>query len=730
MRINTILLTHSKSILAVFALLLVSIGFFSRLFYPGLSIFATAEIGINDIWYFNYPMKEILHKSLSTGKIPLWSNLIGGGFPIFAEGQIGTLNVYNLIAFALLPTIYAYTIGYIVIFFQCALGMYLFARSQHFSEIISWFMALLFSFSGFFITHISHFALLQTASYFPLLLYAAHLVVTCRRARMATLAFACILSQQIFAGSPQIVFISLIAVLFYSFYTLYSKKSSSSRLMLLFFSVFFGLILSAGQILPTAQLTRVSQRSTGLSTRELTFYKYPPQHFLTFLFPFFYGNPQLGTYPHFNKFQGSLFWENTGYIGIIPIVLALIAIVLYSRHRFPWVYGGFLLFFGLLMLGGAGPLYILLTFPPFSYFRFSSRYLLVFVFSLVMVAGYGMTNVLTWFNKRARMRTIVQASIIILSLFDIGIVWWRYHPVVPFDAFRANPPSVTFLQGAPHGSIYTYAENTRAYNEFFSSGSGKSNRYLDLRNELTPNINAIFSVPTTKAYTALYPKRLAYLYGELGSFQSTATQSAILTRHVMGLLNIRNTTHILSGVPLLNPQFRELVRLPLPALEGEQKLYIYENQEALPKYYAVTKYRVVTTLEEAVDVFDAPDFQQNTQVLIEKSRPAFENEKPLDVSVSPIWEKDGDIKLTTRSNQDSIFSLAVSYYPGWIATIDGTVTNIFPVNLVNMGIDLPKGSHTVRIRFEPKSFGDGMKVTVIGYGIVFLAGIYFLRRHQ
>jgi len=55
----------------------------------------TPDYGLSDVWNFNYPLKNLLSESLKQGKIPFWTDMIGNGFPIAAEGQIGAFSPIN-----------------------------------------------------------------------------------------------------------------------------------------------------------------------------------------------------------------------------------------------------------------------------------------------------------------------------------------------------------------------------------------------------------------------------------------------------------------------------------------------------------------------------------------------------------------------------------------------------------------------------------------------------------
>jgi uncharacterized membrane protein YfhO len=90
----------------------------------------------------------------------------------------------------------------------------------------------------------------------------------------------------------------------------------------------------------------------------------------------------------------------------------------------------------------------------------------------------------------------------------------------------------------------------------------------------------------------------------------------------------------------------------------------------------------------------------------------------------------GTIKLSDRSprqlkfeSESSANSLAVFseiYYPGWKATIDGQEASIIRANYILRAIEIPAGKHTVEMRFEPKPYVVGNKVTMASSWIVLL----------
>ena len=89
-----------------------------------------------------------------------------------------------------------------------------------------------------------------------------------------------------------------------------------------------------------------------------------------------------------------------------------------------------------------------------------------------------------------------------------------------------------------------------------------------------------------------------------------------------------------------------------------------------------------------------------------------------------ITDVNENLKIQTKTNTDSFFVLADTYYPGWHAYIDGKETKIFRANLMFRGIVLPKGDHTVEFKYIPHSFYLG--VAVSGMTLVGIAIVYFL----
>ena len=200
--------------------------FFGQWFFPEPKLPYTVEIIGSDIWNVYYPNRHFLSQSLKAFELPFWAKDIGMGTPLFAEGQIGAFFVPNLVLYGLLPTWLAWNLSIVVSFFLLVLGSYLFFRKLGISNWASLFSAVSFGFGGYFVARIIHIAPLQTASLLPWVFLAGEYLWE-KPTKWRFLMFSLVLSQQMFAGHMQWVFITLLGFFVFSAFHLFQRKRIS-----------------------------------------------------------------------------------------------------------------------------------------------------------------------------------------------------------------------------------------------------------------------------------------------------------------------------------------------------------------------------------------------------------------------------------------------------------------------------------------------------------------------
>jgi hypothetical protein len=79
-----------------------------------------------------------------------------------------------------------------------------------------------------------------------------------------------------------------------------------------------------------------------------------------------------------------------------------------------------------------------------------------------------------------------------------------------------------------------------------------------------------------------------------------------------------------------------------------------------------------------------------------------------------------DVRISVASKTSAFLVLTDSYFPGWIATIDGQRVDIYPTDLAFRGVFVPPGQHLVDFAYRPASFQLGVAIASVGL-IVFIA---------
>jgi uncharacterized membrane protein YfhO len=84
-------------------------------------------------------------------------------------------------------------------------------------------------------------------------------------------------------------------------------------------------------------------------------------------------------------------------------------------------------------------------------------------------------------------------------------------------------------------------------------------------------------------------------------------------------------------------------------------------------------------------------------------------------------EHDAD-RLAIRAEMgcDGTVILSDTLYPGWRARVDHQAAEIVPANGAMRAVAVPRGSHTVTMRYRPMSFYLGAALTLLGVGSALL----------
>lgn len=279
-------------------------------------------IGGNDQVRMFYPYRTFINESFKQKEFPLWDPYNFSGSPIIANFQSAVFYPLNIIYF-LLPQITAWSLLVIIQPLLGTLFMYLYLKQFIKQKLAAFFGAFAFGFSGFILTWSQENAVVgQTALWFPLILLAVDQFISTYKLKYFVLLVVS-LASCIFAGHLQTSFYIFFIAFLYGLMRIKHTPKSKKSLIFLFFllSLLVSFLLSAIQLLPSIEAFNQSPRASSSNLGVLNNYLLPVSRYISVFAPDIFGNP--GTY---NYFGPGFYHESIFYIGIIPLVFAVLSI--------------------------------------------------------------------------------------------------------------------------------------------------------------------------------------------------------------------------------------------------------------------------------------------------------------------------------------------------------------------------------------------------------------------
>jgi len=715
-------------LLPFLTLLLLVVIFFGKTL-TGEQIFVTPDFGKSDILNYEYPTKFFLAEALKHGTLPLWNPYISTGYPQMAT-ITGSFNPINLILFYFLPLPQAFNIGFAIVFLTAGIFTFLFCRVLGLSRIAALFVAIVFSFSGVFITQITHFNLIQTLSFFPLEMYLIELYIQKKKSfLLPLLAFA--VGFQILAGFYQVVLYSTIVIFLYILWRIFFLGEKTlvkwKLLVVLTLAILAGFAIAAIQLLPSWELTQISERRSGVGIEEIKRFPYPFQHLITFLWPYLLGDPRIGTYPRFSENWG-IFWENTGYLGILPLVFSFLALLWGLKRNKPVQFFLILAIISLLlMLGKNSPTFFLFKFAPLSLFRVPARWIIFFTFSLAILAGFGFEIFKRKLENKiafSKLQPLLYLLILIIAIVNLFLFSYNYHLRGEAKNWLQTPETAQFL--ANDKSFYRIASygNENVWNEQFLQRGWQNagDKYLALRKALDPNWNVVFNINHINSYSPVSFQRNLIINTILDQNINFTNNAFMVRRAGRNLLDLLNAKYLISPLAIngrdLEPVFKS---------QTQPQYVIYQNKSVLPRVFVAKNAQIASTVQEQQKVLSSANFDPKTTVILEKDlkKRSFES---INSSATITKYENQNIEIKAQMDGDGILVLADSFYPGWRAMVDGKEQEILPANINQRALILEKGEHLVKFSYQPQSFRAGAVISILSIISLLILFFFFLLR--
>jgi hypothetical protein len=382
----------------------------------------------------------------------LWTNLIFGGYPIAADSQNMTWYPPALIL-SLFP--HSWNLFVLSAYVLAASFAYCYAYTVTASPLAGAVSGLVYSMSGFMLSHLGHAGMIHPAVWIPLIVTALERL----RQRLepmwvaiGAVAVACCC----LGGHPQIFVYGVGTGLFYALFLGWIVPMTSDRSETVGRWQFYryacgillgGLGLAAIQLLPTWELSRLSVRA-DLNFEAFVTFSLPIQQVLQLLFPYFFGSG----FPSPHHVYQTDYWgkwdlsEISGYVGLLPLILAGIGAVAYPQRAVTRFWIGFGLITLLLSFGGDLPLgQVLYHVPVYSKFRAQGRHLIEVALAVAALAGFGVAAIAARsVSKRLMRQTIaISLGLMLVSLLSMAVFYNA------FQAQASHQAQVNHMRIAP-----------------------------------------------------------------------------------------------------------------------------------------------------------------------------------------------------------------------------------------------------------------------------------------
>jgi uncharacterized membrane protein YfhO len=167
------------------------------------------------------------------------------------------------------------------------------------------------------------------------------------------------------------------------------------------------------------------------------------------------------------------------------------------------------------------------------------------------------------------------------------------------------------------------------------------------------------------------------------------------------------------------------------SVNQQQNKVLYLNKEVLPRTFFVSQVKKLPDETAMVKFMNNSQFKPDSIALVSNNKLTEKNYST--TGEAEITEYTPNQVVLSSSNEgEGFLILSEAYFPiGWTCTIDGKPTEIYQVNHILRGIEVPSGDHEIVFTFEPKSYQHAQMISNITTYLAWIALIaLIIIRHK
>jgi hypothetical protein len=727
--------------------------------------FVRVHAPLLDVIQQYYPWRKFYSESLREGELPLWNPYMFSGTTFVGNGQSAVFYPLNLI-FVFMPVDVAFGWFVLIHMLLAAFGTYALLTLWKAHPAPAFVGACSFMLCGFLVAWLNYITILCTAVWLPVCMTAYE--YSLRRLERGH-SMPCILSATFIsslplalsalAGHMQMAFYVWFSLLTYALVRCVQDSVCAhkgglrclvevlGRHMLVFiFSLVFALMLSSPQLLPSLELSRMCTRAGQFSYEAVLANSLQPEQWIRLIVPNFFGNYRDGT--HWSPFEVFNFIERTGYVGLLPLLLASIGFAFKHPLR-PFAISIFIIGF---MLATGSPIYLLLgMLPGIQQMVGASRALLLFDFSIALLATLGAQAIMSMrselsLERKKIFRFVLTPCVVAIALIALSCAYsvscfWEVITSSPLAGYerwqllkallllvlsclaialtlhrRTAKFSSALMIALVVADLFSFAydlnpscdrrmvffwtDSLRWISEHIGKHRVMAIGTDAIKHWMPSNTLMVYRLRDVQGsdslWTMRYARFLKCVDPDLPGFSLDNLDSQ--------LLDLASVKFFISGAPVKHAKnIKEHHALDM---------WLYENLDVFPRAFMVTDWLIVNSPQQSfslvceadkhgINLLDKAIIELPEQSRQYKLVPPATKRKRGNVIIA--FEASNSLMLDATSFGTQVLLIADSYYPGWRAYVDGEPRQLFIADYVFRGLFVPSGRHIVWLSYEPAS---------------------------
>lgn len=688
---------------------------------------------ISDIVDQFYPNYNFAFQNIINGELPFWNPYVLTGVPFFADSQVSVFELTHLLSyvFKISPLSY-HLFSAILLLFILGLSFFLYLKNLEFDSLVSMFGAVALMFSGTIIVWLNY-PLMTSFIWLPLLLLCVDKIVL-RKKHFFLFVLSLVVCLMLLAGYPQIALVNLIVIaLYFIFRSFQNKKIDIKIIFLLIIFILLGIGMSAIQVGPSWDFIKRSEsyevgrgyfgqdslvevakeQFSNFDNNLLTFSEKVKTYGVLAFSPEHYGSPVDRDYKNPENNPYANFSELAIYSGILTIILALFSVVFLRKEKaiLFWLFSSVISF----SLAANLPFLNLFKYLPLINKMSASRFRLIFIFSVVLLATYSLQRLFCFLKKKnLKFAKILVCSILIITFFDLFYFFGDYNlGVEKDDSFILDNQAVKFLQ-----------ENT------------KEERVLGLgilsggfKTSIIPNIGMMLNLYDVRGYNPIINKRYTSFADKYltrrGSF---VLADAVFSEKVLDMMGVKYLICQKGGC-LTVRQEEDWDK----KYEGD-KVDIFQNPNFVPRAYISYDILKSESTTQSLEIIGSSNFDPYFNVVVDKNSftgKIFDTHDDYSIKKADILKySNNEVIIGTQSEKEGILVLTDAYGDGWTASVNGEEKNILLVNGIFRGVVVPAGESEVVFKYFPKNFHVYLFLSLFSFFCFVLCFLLFLKKYQ